>query len=176
MKIKLYIAQSLDGYIAGPNGELDWLEEVPNPKQEDFGYTAFYESVDLLLFGRKTYEAILSFGIDWPYVGKQSFIFSRSEQLECPTPDSWQLQDIDSVTIASLKQLSQKGIWLVGGGSLIQGFLAASAIDEMIISVVPCLLGEGIPLFPSSCSPSNWQLLETQRFANGIVNLHYLKV
>jgi len=176
MKIKLYIAQSLDGYIAGPKGELDWLEEIPNPEQEDFGYAAFYDSIDLLLLGRKTYEAILSFGIDWPYVGKQSFIFSRSEHLDCPTPDSRQLKEIDSATIASLRQLSQKGIWLVGGGSLIQQFLAASAIDEMIISVVPCLLGEGIPLFPDSYSSSIWRLEATQSFANGIVNLHYVKM
>jgi len=176
MQIKLYIAQSLDGYIAGPNGELDWLEELPNPKEEDFGYTDFYDSIDLLLMGQNTYAAICSFGIDWPYQGKQTFVFSRAEKLSSAQPDCRHLNTLDAPTIASLRQLSKKSIWLVGGGALIREFLRLGAIDEMIISIIPRLLGEGTPLFLATYPAMDWQLEKTETFANGIVNLHYTKV
>ena len=80
-KLKLYIAASLDGYIARPDGSLDWLEGLPNPKKIDYGYQKFYQSIDMVILGRVTYEEILGFGVDWPYGGCKAWVVSQNPKL-----------------------------------------------------------------------------------------------
>lgn len=77
-KTKLFIATSIDGYIARKDGTLDWLDAIPNPDQLDYGYYAFYETVDTILMGRKTYEEVLGFGVDWPYPDCKTYVVSSN--------------------------------------------------------------------------------------------------
>ena len=137
-KIVVYIASSLDGYVARENGDIDWL-----PEPSESGYTAFYKSVDTVIMGKTTYEQILTFG-SYPYKNKKSFVFSKTirnndENVEFVS-DIAKFVDDDSPGAA-------KNIWLVGGTQIIASFLKQEAIDEIIITVIPILLGKGIPLF-----------------------------
>ena len=171
-KVKVYIACSLDGYIAKEDNNLDWLTELPNPDQSDFGYTAFYDSVDTVMMGRKTYNEVLGFDVPWPYAGKQTYVFSRSAGPEKDEYVSFFSGDLKTF-VQALKKEAGKDIWMVGGGLLICSFLDLDLIDEMIISIVPTLLGAGLPLFPGHPKESHWELIGNESFKNGLVNLHY---
>jgi dihydrofolate reductase len=149
MKASVYIATSLDGFIARKDGGLDWLDDANAnvPDDEDLGYQAFMESVDTLVMGRKTYAKVLSFG-QWPY-GKTPVIVLSHKQMSFPT-------DIpDTVTCSSekpsalLERLAAEGVEhvYVDGGATIQGFLAEGLVDDITLTVIPILLGEGIKLF-----------------------------
>lgn len=173
--IKLYIATTLDGYIAKADGNLDWLYSLPNPDKLDFGYGDFIAGIDTLIMGRSTYEAIIGFGVEWPYNACKTYVVSHNSELLLSSPDTYLLNKIDAISITQLKKDSNKGIWLVGGGQLIATFLELGLIDEMILSIVPKLIGEGIPLFPPNQSEHNFVLTRTESFENGLVNLHYIK-
>lgn len=174
-KIILYIAQSIDGYIAKTDGSLDWLEQHPNPEKLDYGYYSFYNSISSTIMGNATYQEILGFGVDWPYPNCKSYIVSKNTQLEIKTPNTFLLNDLNLQTIDKIKVESQKNIWLIGGGKLIKSFLELKAIDEMIITTIPVLLGDGIPLFERGFKPQNFNLKHTQSFSNGVINIHYEK-
>ena len=168
--IKLYIATSLDGFIAREDGSLDWLFVVPNPNEIDHGYGDFYASVDVVVMGRKTYEEIMGFDVEWPYADSQTFVITRDTDFTTQTEKTEVMTSID---LERLKARSQKGIWLVGGGELISEFLKREAIDEMILSVVPTIIGKGIRLFPNEPPETKFQLVKAEPFETGIVNLHY---
>jgi dihydrofolate reductase len=164
-KVILFIAISLDGYIAGPHGEIDWLFH-----DADYGYTAFFDSVQALVMGRKTYELSLSFG-EWPYGDKPAYVFTR----QTPPVDARVrfVADDAAGLIAELHAQGIQNIWLVGGGALVSTFLHAGLIDEFVISVHPLLLGAGIPLFASGIPRLGLRLLGVTPFASGLVQLHY---
>ena len=142
----VYIATSLDGFIARPNGDIDWLNNIPNPTNSDFGYNEFINRIDGVLMGRNTYEAVREFG-SWPYTQP---VFILSNTLETLPEElnnkaeivKGELKDI----IKSLKMRKINNLY-VDGGKTIQSFLKEDLIDEMIITTVSILLGEGIPLF-----------------------------
>ena len=150
-KASVYIATSLDGFIARKDGALDWLDEANStvPEGEDCGFQAFMDSVDALIMGRKTYEKVLSLG-EWPYGRTPVVVLSRNS---ISFSDSLP----DTVTHSSesprdlLDRLSQEGVGhvYVDGGTTIQGFLSAGLIDEITLTVIPVILGGGIPLFGS---------------------------
>ena len=148
-KIKLYIATSIDGYIARKNNSLDWLYAMENPNNIDHDYGDFLSEIDTVVMGRNTYEEILSFGVDWPYAECDTSIFTSNTKLKIQTPKTTLLHSLDHNVIEQLKANSKKDIWIVGGGSLISGFIDLEAIDEMTITIIPILLGEGIQLFPN---------------------------
>lgn len=173
--IKLYIATTIDGYIANKNGNLDWLHNMPNPQKVDFGYDDFISGIDTLVMGRKTYETILAFDVAWPYNHCKTYVLSHKNDLNLSSPQTQLLNNLDALTIAQLKNDAKKGIWLVGGGQLISRFIELGQIDEMILSIVPKLIGEGIPLFPPTQSEHDFVLTRTESFENGLVNLHYKK-
>ena len=139
---------SLDGYIATPDGGIEWLNEIPNPTNEDHGYNALLESVDTVLMGGRTYHEIIGFGVPWPYKDKQTYVIAHNDTNV--TPD----EKVEFITediyhrIAALKEADSKDIWLVGGGVLTTMLLNHDLIDEMQIAIVPTILGEGLPLFP----------------------------
>lgn len=141
----VYIATSLDGYIAGPNNEMDWLHQVPNPDGSDFGFANFMANVDALVMGRNTFEMVLSFGVEWPY-NKPVFVLSNTLK---SVPEGYQ----DKVFLVQgalptvVEQLHQQGYQrlYIDGGKTVQSFLAEDLIDEMIITTIPVLLGAGIP-------------------------------
>jgi dihydrofolate reductase len=164
-KLILFIGTSLDGYIAGPNGEIDWLFA-----DQDYGYTDFYAGVDTVLMGRKTYDLSLSFG-EYPYPGTQAFVFTRTPR----APDahaSFVSQDIGAF-VAALKRSTGKHIWLVGGGAIVAECLRHGLIDTFRLFVHPIVLGAGIPLFPLPLPRRALVLQRSREFASGLVELEY---
>lgn len=173
--IKLYIATTLYGYIAKPDGNLDWLHNMPNPQKVDFGYDDFISGIDTLVMGRKTYEAIIGFDVEWPYGNCRTYIVTQNKELAITSPNTHLLNTIDANSLELLKKDSTKDIWIVGGGQLISRFIELGQIDEMTLSIVPKLIGEGIRLFPPTQSEHDFELTRTESFENGLVNLHYKK-
>lgn len=173
MKITLYIAASLDGYIAGPNGEIDWLSMADHPG-EDYGYYQFYDSVDALIMGRKTYE--LPAGVEeWPYPGKPSYVFTR-QVLTTDRDDVFFVSGPPEDLVANLRTQGFQHVWMVGGGEIVRAFLARGLIDEHIISIIPVLLGEGIPMFPPTGPQQKLELLSSRQYESGLVQAHYRTV
>jgi dihydrofolate reductase len=172
-KIKLYIATSIDGYIARKNNSLNWLYAIENPNNIDHDYGEFLSGIDTVVMGRKTYEEIISFGVDWPYADCDTYIFTSSSELKIQTPRTTSLQNLNANAIDQLKKKCKKDIWIVGGGSLISGFIDLEAIDEMTITIIPILLGEGIQLFPNHPKETKLELLSAKPFETGAVNLKY---
>jgi dihydrofolate reductase len=166
-KLILFIATSLDGYTAGPNGEIDWLFA-----DQDYGYRDFYARIDTVLMGRKTYELSLSFA-DYPYPGAAAYVFSRTAR----RPDE-QVHFVAGDVGAFVQQLKRqpgRDIWLVGGGQIVRECLVADAIDELVISVHPILLGAGLPLFPPGFPRRGLALHSVQHFHSGLVQTTYLR-
>ena len=162
-KIILYIASSLDGYIARENGDVDWL-----PINTDSGYDNFYKSIDTVIMGKKTYDQILTFG-DYPYKGKKSYVFTRNDSL---TKDE-NVEFASNVEEFSRNLVSSKGnIWLVGGSELFSAFLEHKLVDEIILSIIPTVLGKGIPLFQNINQEANLKLIKTTEY-RGFVELTY---
>lgn len=165
-KLVLFIASSLDGYIARSSGDVDWLFT-----DQDYGYEDFFANIDTVLMGRKTYEQIQLFG-EYPYKGTQGFVFSRSRGGE-------RNEDIEFVSsgltsfVEKLKSRTGKNIWLVGGADIIQSCLQQDLIDEFIISIHPIILGEGIRLFRPPLAIKNLSFLRCETFNTGLVQLTY---
>jgi dihydrofolate reductase len=172
-KIQLFIAETLDGFIARENGSIDWLLELPNPGNTDHGYNAFIAGTGSLIMGRKTYEDVLGFGIPWPYTDQKTYVVSKNHGYSISTPATFLLTEINRDTVSRILSESSKNIWLVGGGGLISLFLELDLIDEMVISVIPVLLGKGIPLFPEHRKETKLLLSGTETFETGVVNLCY---
>lgn len=170
-KVVLFIATSLDGYIATNDESLDWLFQVEG--EGDNGYSEFYDTVDTILMGRRTFDWVMNqVNGQFPYEGKESFVFSRSKQ----TVQNHQVKFVaDDVIrfINKLKEQQGKSIWLVGGGDLIQSFLKEQLVDEITITVAPVLLGAGIPLFKEVEIEQQLELKGIKRF-NQFVELHYI--
>jgi len=174
-EVVLYIATSLDGFIATPNGGLDWLASVEREGQ-DYGYKNFYDSVDALIMGRMTYEQVLGYG-QWPYSGKSCWVFGRSLSNGAKEPNG--VCVVNNHPAAFLAELARSGVkkaWLVGGGNLVSSFANHQLISEYIISVVPVLLGRGIPLFSGPGIMQNLQLEESKNFDSGLVQMRYRHV
>ena len=159
MEIIYYVAASLDGLIATPDGGIEWLKPYEGTG-EDYGYGEFYASVEAVLLGRATYETCLQFP-EWPYPGKPYWVFSRSNG---NTPQS---------VVAEMKARGLRRAWLVGGGKLAAAFRAAGLITEHIVSVVPVVLGAGIPLFDGPGPAQQLRLLSSRAYPSGIVQLRY---
>ena len=170
-KVIVHIAASADGYIARPDGDLDWLTSRPAPAGF-YGLNAFEKSIDTKLLGRKTYEESLRLGAK--FGGKdRTIVFSRQARpAGAPAGVEFVNGDIGAF-VQRLREQPGKDIWLMGGGDLIASFLDARAIDEFVISVVPVFLGDGIPLIARRHRQVPLELQSTERFADGLVQLHY---
>lgn len=168
-KLMLFIAMSLDGYIAGKDESLDWLFKVEG--EGDNGYSKFYDTVDTVLMGRKTYDWLLKH-VDgtFPYEGKECFVFSRSLGTDNSNVN-FVSADIVSFTNL-LKEKDGKNIWLVGGGNLLQTFLQEDLVDEIILTLAPTVIGNGIPLFQQSDKEIELSLMNMSQY-NQFVELHY---
>lgn len=166
-KLVLYIAVSLDGFIAGEGESLQWLDSVEG--QGDNGYADFYKDVDTAVMGRKTYDWILAHS-DFPYPGKECYVFSRTSREN--TDDVTFVSEDAAGFVSRLKAQSEKRIWLVGGGRLLHTLLEAELVDEMILTVAPVVLGKGIPLFYERKERTDLALTGMERFGQFAV-LHY---
>lgn len=153
MKNTVYIATSLDGYIAGKNNELDWLQDIPNPTASDLGFAEFIARIDALVMGRNTFDVVAGFGGEWPYT-KPVFVLSNTLN-EIPSDYDGKVFLVKGELNKVLAELHGKGFHdlYIDGGKTVQSFLAADLIDEMIITTIPIILGGGIPLFGSLVQP-----------------------
>ena len=170
----VYIATSLDGYIATIDGGLDWLNESPNPEQSDYGFAEFMDGIDALVMGRNTFEMVVSFGV-WPY---DVPVFVLSHSLE-RVPEGY----ADKAEIVSgnlheiVERLEQRGYrrLYIDGGVTIQSFLQQDLIDEMIITRIPVVLGGGIPLFGELAHSLKFSHVQTDVYNNALVKSRYVR-
>jgi dihydrofolate reductase len=169
-KIVLFIAQSLDGYIATKEDSLDWLFKVEG--EGDNGYSEFFEKIDTILIGKRTYDWIMKYEKgQFPYKDKDCYVFSRS-LLEDTNDVKFVNQDVVNFT-KNLKKEEGKNIWIVGGGDLLHTFLKEKLVDELILTIAPTIIGEGIPLFKVGDYQLDLSLKGTRTF-NQFVELHYI--
>lgn len=167
----VYIACSVDGYIADEDGGVGWLDSFEGTG-EDYGYTKFYASLGAVVMGAKTYEQVLDFGV-WPYEGVETVVVTHRS---LPQPQGGQVTfyagDL-SALVEKLKADSDKDIWLVGGAQLLASFMQAGLVHGFIISFIPALLGKGIPLFLPGGEPQSLKLTGSQTYESGIVQATY---
>ena len=165
----VFIARSLDGYIADQNGGLDWLQSVPNPENLDLGYENFIKRVDAIVMGRTTFEMVCSFDCEWPY---KIPVFVLSNTL-----DSLPEEYIDKAEIVKgspsdiVKQIHKKEYTqlYIDGGVTVQNFLKEDLIDELIITTIPILLGGGIPLFKELPNAMEFEHVESKIYMDAVV-------
>jgi len=170
-KVVVRIAASADGYIARSDGDLEWLTSRPKPKGF-YGMSAFMKSIDTLVFGRKTYDVSLQLGAKFES-GERNIVFSRhSPPGNAPSRVEFVNEAIGPF-MRRLRQQPGKDIWLMGGGELIASFLDEQAIDEFVIAVVPVFIGDGIPLIARRHRQVPLELLSSERFDDGVVQVHY---
>ena len=169
----VFIATSLDGYIADRDGGLEWLNSIPNPDKLDLGYEKFINEVDAIVMGRATYDVVRSFGIDWPY---KIPVFVLSSTLDSPGEG---LEDKVEVLKGSpsevLEVIHEKGYTrlYIDGGITIQNFLKEDLIDELIITTMPVILGGGFPLFGELPSEMDFELVKSEVYLDALVQTSY---
>jgi dihydrofolate reductase len=166
-RVRYRVAASLDGFIAGPNGEIDWI--VPDPTAD---FASVYASVDTVLLGRRTYELTLQPGAPrWPAAWR---IYVCSRTLD-PAQHSGVVVISDNVdtVVTALRAEAGRDIWLFGGGSLFASLLAADLVDDIELAVMPVLLGGGVPLVSPGARRSRLTLTRSNALPSGVVNLHY---
>jgi dihydrofolate reductase len=179
LRVKLtnyvFIATSLDGFIAEKGGGLDWLNEIPNPNKTDYGYTEFINGIDALVMGRKTFEKVLTFDF-WPYE-KPVFVLSNSlDSVPEGIAGMTEIMKGDLRTIVDQLKKREFHNLYVDGGRVIQSFLRKDLIDEMIISWVPIILGSGIPLFGELGIHMKFRLVKAESFDDTLVKCHYVRI
>jgi dihydrofolate reductase len=164
----VFIAASLDGFIARPDGGLDWLDAVQSPG-EDYGFGEFFSSIDTLVLGRRTYEWALGFG-GWPYAGKRVAVLTHR-----PGEPRHGETFLAGDPAAIVERLGREGArhLYVDGGATIARFLEAGLVDDLTISILPVLLGDGIRLFPGRPPETRLALVESRAFPSGLVRLRY---
>lgn len=165
-RMRLFIAASLDGYVARRNETIDWLFS-----DADYGYAEFYASVDTLVMGRNTYDVGLTFE-SYPYPGKRVLVLSRTRKGSDQNGAEYTAEEPFDLC-HRLRTEPGGDIWLVGGGQVIRSFLAAGLIDDLDLFVHPILLGEGLPLFPAGFPETRLELTSTEAFPSGLVRLSY---
>lgn len=173
---KVFIATSLDGYIAESDGKIDFLHAYPDPVNEDMGWHGFIGGVDAILMGRRTYETVISFGIDWPY---QIPVFVWTSTLnETAAGLEEKVKLISGNTRQVIDLIHQPGYTqiYIDGGQVIQALLAEDLIDEMTITTIPILLGDGIRLFGDPGRPLMFRCTEARTFSNGTVQSRYERI
>jgi len=169
-KLILYIAMSLDGYIAQQNDDLSFLSIVQK-EGEDYGYADFISTVDTVIVGRKTYEKVISMGFDFPHADKDAYVITRTSRPNIGSVKFYS-GDLKSL-IETLKNQNGKNIFCDGGAELVNELLNRDLIDELIISVIPILLGNGTQLFKDGRPENKLKLENTKVFETGLTQLHY---
>jgi len=171
----VYIATSLDGFIATKDSGIDWLMETPNPEKSDYGYSDFMNGIDALVMGSNTFKKVLTFG-EWHY---DKIVFVLSNKLKAiPEKLKGKAEIINGNLIDIINQLKERGYnnLYIDGGKVIQNFLKEDLIDEMIITRIPILLGEGIPLFSGLNHSLKFKHTKTEIFNNALVKSYYARI
>ncbi|HBH25554.1 MAG TPA: diacylglycerol kinase [Cytophagales bacterium] len=173
---KVFIAKSIDGFIADKNGGIDWLHTVPNPNGDDMGYSEFMKDIDALVMGRHTFETVRNFDMDWPY---QIPVFVLSESLNfLPSELKDKVFLVKGSSEEVLTQIHDRGYHklCIDGGKTIQNFLRSNRIDELVLTTIPVVLGNGIPLFSELPKSLKFDLVKSKVYLSQISQQHYRKV
>ncbi len=171
----IFIATSLDGYIADRDNRVDWLHSISNPEGSDMGFGAHMDNVDALVMGRNTLDLVLSFGGEWPY-HKPVFVLSHtmSSVVEGYEDKIFLRKGDLKPIVADLNSQGFKNLY-IDGGITIQNFLKEDMIDEMIITTIPILLGGGIPLFGELEVPLNFRCTGSEQVINALCQSHFVR-
>ncbi len=172
-KNSVFIATSLDGFIADKNGEIDWLNSISNPDNNDMGYVKFIKEIDALVMGRTTFETVCGFDVDWPY-NKPVFVLS-TQLKEIPESHKGKAILINGTLTEVLEKINEKGFYrlYIDGGTTISNFLKKDLIDEIILTTIPILLGGGFSLFTELPNELKFELIETKTYLNQVTQTHY---
>ena len=174
MTLYAYIGHSIDGYIADKNGGIDWLNEIPNPNNDDFGFAEFMGKVDAIVMGRNTFEMVQSFGM-WPYTKPVYVISSRLKTLSEEYSGKAKILNLKPAQIIEkLREIGHTDLY-IDGGALIQSFLSEDLMDELIITAIPILLGGGVSLFGDLPKPMKFKLKKSEVLLNSLVKNHYTR-
>jgi dihydrofolate reductase len=168
--VRVFVACSLDGFIAGPDDDLSWLPG-PDGGGEDYGYGAFLAETAAILMGRATYEVAAGFD-DWPY-GEIPVFVATSRPLEPVVPTVTAITGTPAELLAAVRGKTDGAVYL-DGGALIRSFLAENLIDELTVSVVGVILGRGVPLFAGTARPHRLRLTAATAYPSGLVQLRYV--
>jgi dihydrofolate reductase len=172
-KLIAYLATSADGFIARRDGGIDWLDR-PRPRG-NYGMADFFRSIDTVLWGRKTYEVALGFtggkGVGYGMRAK-NYVFSRRPPKKHPSDVEFVREPLPKF-ISRLRKTPGKDVWIMGGAGLWGSLIDAGGIDELVIHVVPVLIGDGIPLLAPRRRLVRLRLLSAKRFSDGVVRHHY---
>lgn len=169
-KLALFIAASVDGYIAGPNDDLSFLSMVEQ-EGEDYGYAEFTKNVDTVILGKRTYDKVMSMGIPYPYTDKEIFVITRTPQ---PNQGLINFYTGDLKTLVhDLKQKEGKTIFCDGGAYVVNELLQHGLIDEITLSVIPVLLGDGTRLFNTGFNMQHLTLISANSYPKGLIQMHY---
>lgn len=172
-KIILYIAASIDGRIAEPDGGIEWLSEFPITEEMNYGYKEFMDAIDTIIMGGRSWRELSNMDAMGAYADKAVYVVSRH--------DWGEKGNIRFITenviehIITLRNERGKDIWLFGGGELVSMLLAADIVDEMQIAYIPVILGKGIPLFPEQPKESKWDIGSSELHNSGILKVDYKK-
>ena len=169
-KLILYIAMSLDGYIARKDGDIQWLSMVEAPN-EDYGYSEFISTIDTVILGRKTYHKVLTLVEEFPHKDKECYVITRTSQPSMGNTHFY-TGELTSL-VQKLKKQNGKNIFCDGGAEVVNLLLQKKLIDEFIISIIPICLGEGISLFTDGRNETKLSLINSRTFPTGLVQLHY---
>ncbi len=169
--LRLYMAVSLDGFIATPDGGVEWLAPFDD---QDFGYAEFYDRVGLLVMGRATYDQTLSFG-PWPYDGKPCWVLTGRALDSGTTPDGVGAWTGGDTTALARRARAHRGgdVWIVGGAATVARFLTVGALDQMDLFIMPVCLGRGLPLFPPTPPRLMPSLARVINHPSGVAQLTY---
>jgi dihydrofolate reductase len=180
-EIILFIATSQDGFIATRDGSIEWLTTYPLSEEEDGGFQAFYAQIDTILMGRKTFEHVLSLSNgEYPHQDRQTLLFTSNPHYELdPFRVGSRLSVVNGDVVEIGRRLKKEegtAIWLCGGASIINTYMQAGLIDKLIVTVVPVVLGEGIPLWDQASIACLPQWIESQvRTFDGCTQITYMK-
>lgn len=172
-KLILYIATSLDGYIAQPNDDLSFLSIVEQEGQ-DYGYADFVKTVDTVIVGRKTYDKVIAMGFEFPHADKDAYIITRTPKKSSGSVYFY-TEDL-KLLVEKLKSENGKNIYCDGGAEIVNELLKADLIDEFIISVIPILVGNGTKLFNDGRPEMKLELVSVKSFDKGLIQMHYKRI
>lgn len=162
-KVVVYIANSLDGYIATKEESVHWLDETE--AEGDNGFAAFYETIDTVIMGKKTYDWVMNQELEeFPYKRKSCYVYTNSTNA-VNNEDVTFVQGEVSELIHQLQQQPGKDIWIVGGGELLHHYIKENLVDEYIITIAPIILGSGIPLFKELHTNINLKLEQVKKYS-----------
>lgn len=165
-EVSYFVACSLDGFIARMDESFDWLFT-----DDDYGFAEFYRSVDCVVMGRKTFDVALNF-VEYPYPGKRAYVFSRRAG-ESPIAEAEFISEDPGRFVKKLKQQPGGRIWVVGGGEIAAALLQAALVDEMVLTIHPITLGQGVPVFERYGVETRWSVYSTRTFQSGLVQVTY---